>query len=616
MNNRSADSNYRTPEQVRQQGNQLAGNISRHLRQHARSPIDWYAWSEDAFTRAKVENKPIFLSIGYASCHLCSMMAFQVFEDNEVADYLNRHFVCIKVDREELPAVDSMYLRAVQLLTKQGGWPLSVFLTSAGKPFFGGMSFARTTFLEMLAKINTVYQENRDELEQEADKICERITALPEFPPEADSPTVVDTEMIEAAANQIRSNFDKKWGGFTGKQKFLVPVRWRFLLQHYQQIGLGMYKSLSEVTLEAMASGGIHDQVGGGFFHFATDRKWMIPRYEKLLSDNAQMASLFCEAGSVCQRDDFVEIGCEVLEFLLAELRDEQGGFHASLSAGTRDGEGAYYQWTLDDLTIATNADDGPVLAEVLDVGLPGNVEGTDRCVLSRRIELAPIAEELGLDLETVSGIFAKHRNNLLAYRQKRTAPTRDRKIVTAWNGLAISALVSGAVASGRERYREAAVAAADFLWREHHNEDGSLVRTSTQGKTGGVAVLRDYTFFACGLLDLYELTQESENLERALQLIDYVREEFAAENGGYFLTAAGASAVEAPLGRMIDLFDGSIPSGNATMLQALIKAGRVADRPQYLEEARNTLTQFAPLLAFTQLETAGWFTAAELLEK
>jgi len=614
MNDRLADPEYRSPEQVRQQGNQLSGMKSRHLRQHSKGPVDWYSWSDKAFTRAKATEKPIFLSIGYASNHLTSLMAFQVFEDDEVAELLNRHFVCIKVDREELPAVDSVYLRAVQLLNNHGGWPLSVFLTSDGKPFFGGTAFARTTFLEMLGKIMTVYRENRDELELESNRICERITSLPEMPPETERATRVDEDMVDAAAKQIRINFDKKWGGFAGKEKFLVPYRWRFLLKHYQRVGLGMYRSLTEVTLEAMMSGGIYDHVGGGFFHLATDRKWLIPNYEKLLADNAQMASLYFEAGTVCGRPDFHQIGCEVLDFLLDEMLAEGGAFQASLAAGTRDGEGTYYQWTIDDLTIATNADDGPVLAEVLDVGLPGNVEGTDRCMLTRRVDLKPIAEELDLNIATVSGLFEKHRNNLLAYRRKRFAPAGDRKIITAWNGLAISALVQGASATGSDRYRQAAITVADYLWAEHRNQDGSLIRCATKGQSDGVAVLRDYAFLACGLLDLFELTRDSQHLARALKLIEFTDENFAAEDGGYYLTAKGASSTEAPLGRIVDYFDVSTPSGNSAMLYALAKAGKLADRPEYLNHAQKTLDQFAPLLAFTQLETAGWFMAAEMM--
>ncbi len=613
MNDFSAEQPYRTPAQVREEGNHLRDEQSRHLRQHARGPIDWYPWGEAAFARARAENKPVFLSIGYASCHACNVMAVEVFEDDAVAELLNRNFVCVKVDREEHPGVDTVYLRAVQLMVKRGGWPLSVFLTADRKPFFGGTYVPRDTFLELAGKVSSVYGSNQHEFTEEAARLSERVTAMPELPDDAERPAALETHHIDAAANQIQLNFDKKWGGFSGAPKFPVPVRWRFLLTHHRATGRMMYRNLTEVTLEFMASGGMFDQIGGGFHHFATDRKWLIPHYEKLLYDNAQLASLYLEAGVIGDRADFREIGSRTLDFMVADLLGEEGAFHASLAAGSRDGEGAYYQWTPDEITIATNADDGPVLAALLGVGLPGNVEGTDRNVLSLRADVNRIAEEFEWNRDAVVGLLAKHRRNLIDFRAQRAAPGRDRKIVTAWNGLAVSALVLGYELTGGSRYGDTAAKVADFLWNSHRAADGTLVRCSTRGRPSGEAVLTDYALLACGLLDLHRIGAGTASLERALTLIDQADALFAAEKGGYYYTP---SSIDAPLGRLFDLFDASLPSGNAAMLHVLIKAGIATDDAGYHERARKTLAHYAPLLTHTQLETAGWFAAAELLAR
>jgi uncharacterized protein YyaL (SSP411 family) len=600
----------RSLDEIRRDGNHLRDASSLYLRQHAHNPLDWYPWCEEALARAKAEDKPIFLSIGYSSCHWCHVMEHEVFDHDDVAEFLNQHFICIKVDREERPDLDSVYMSAVQTMTGQGGWPLSVFLTSTGQPFFGGTYFPHDAFLELVQKILEVYREKREEVTAQAARLAEHVTTLPRPPREITGDKVSQpptAEMIADIAAQAPINADIKWGGFAGEQKFPTPIRWQFLLHHFRRTGDRQYANLLRQTLEAMASGGIYDHVGGGFHRYTVEKTWLIPHFEKMLYDNAQLASLYLEAGAVLERADFLAVGKDVLDFLLREMRGEEGAFYGSFDADSGGVEGSYYVWSSDDLTLATNAEDGPVLARILGVEPTGNFEG-DKSVLTRRSDLVQIAAEVERDADQVARLFLEHRQALRDYRAGREAPGLDRKIVTSWNGLTISALAHGYAATGIDSYRQAAVEAAAYLWRIHHRGEGRLFRASNAGEAAHEAILDDYALFAGGLLDLYQVTGDVETLTRALALIDYAREHFARQEGGFFLTAAGA---EAPLGRKVELFDSVIPSGNAALLQALLRAAALTGNSAYYEELTQALSAFTPLLERVGLEMACWADVA-----
>ncbi len=610
MTDRPADA-YRTPDEVRRQGNHLQDQDSLYLRQHAHNPVDWYPWGEKALARARNENRPIFLSSGYAACHWCHVMEKEVFDQDEVAEFLNRHFICIKVDREERPDLDAVFIAAVQAITGRGGWPLSVFLTPDQKPFFGGTYFPRDQFGELIRKIHQIYPEKREEIDEQAGLLAERVVALPDLVdlPAREGAPVIGADILEGAAVQATVNLDRKWAGFKGEQKFPTPVRWRFLLDYARSRGERRYAHLVEITLEAMASGGIYDHVGGGFHRYSVDRMWQIPHFEKMLYDNAQLASLYLEAGVALDREDFVVVGQGILDFLLQEMQDSGGAFAGSIDADSEGAEGRFYVWTPAEITEATDAADGPVLAELLRVGVPGNFEADrDTSVLTRRTDLQEVAAKFDRDPVDIAALFQTHRQKLLDYRARREAPRLDRKIVTAWNGLTISALAHGFAVTGDERYLQAAEKAAAFLWRVHRREDGGLYRASNEGRPVGEAILDDYALLAVGLLDLFQVTGEAEFLDRALELVDRARADFAREKGGFFQTPAGA---EAPLGRKVDYLDSVTPSGNAALLQALVRAAILTGKAEYRQDAESCLAAFGGLISKVLLEMSWWLDAA-----
>ncbi|MFO7652227.1 MAG: thioredoxin domain-containing protein [Candidatus Krumholzibacteriia bacterium] len=600
---------HRDPQTIRREGNRLRDEASLYLKQHAHNPVEWYPWGEEALEKARREDRPIFLSIGYSSCHWCHVMEQEVFEDDETAEFLNRHFVAIKVDREERPDIDSIYMHAVQIITGRGGWPLSAFLTPDQKPFFGGTYFPQRPFLDLLGKIVGVFREQREELERQGAQLAERVLALPTPAPGA-APARVDAAMIDSVAQHAELNFDRRYGGFQGQQKFPTPCRWQFLLRHHRKTGENRYAVMVGKTLEAMASGGIYDHVGGGFHRYTVDSKWIVPHFEKMLYDNAQLASLYLEAGVVLERPDFLAVARDVLDFLLGEMRSPDGGFHSSFDADAGGDEGAYHVWTPDDLTIATNPDDGPLLAELLGVAPVGNFGGP-RNVLTRRADAAQAARDFERDPEEVAGLFAKHRHNLRAYRDRRPAPARDPKIITSWNALTITALAHGSMVFGSEPFLEAARAAAEFIWTKHRRDDGRLMRASSEGRLVGSGILDDHAYLAAALLDLFQCDGDPGHLERAIELVEIVRRDFAAPDGGFYMTAQDART---PIGRSIDLFDSVMPSGNAVMLQNMVRLAALTGRGELRQEAQRHLDAFAPLLGHTQLEMAVWFDVAQKL--
>jgi len=596
----------RTPAQVRRDGNALRHETSLYLRQHAHNPLDWRPWGDEALARARTARVPIFLSIGYASCHWCHVMEREVFENDEVAAYLNAHYVCIKVDREERPDLDAVYMDAVQGMTGAGGWPLSVFLTADAQPIYGGTYFPAPQFLDLARRVREVYATRGGEVEEQAAAVAARLLAGPTFA-DAAAGAVIDAELIDTVAAGAVRQFDPDWGGFAGRVKFPVPPRWQFLLHHHRRTGDARPARLLGLTLTAMASGGIYDHIGGGFHRYATDPAWLVPHFEKMLYDNALLASLYLEAGLVLQQPLLLAVARDTLAFLVREMSGPEGGFHASFDADSGGVEGSFYAWTPADLALVAGPQDGPALAGLLGVTDAGNFEG-GASVLTRRADLAELAATHGRDEAEIAALFNEYREELRDYRDRREAPVLDTKVVTAWNGLAISALAQAHGATGEPAWRIAAERAADWLERAHRRPDGRLLRAGTDGPATGDGILEDYAFLAVGLLDLYQATGDEARLRRALELIDITRRDFADPAGGCWLTAAGA---EAPLGRKTELFDSVTPSGNSAFLQALLRAAALTGREEYREEAARTLARYAGIMEKAGLEMAWWFDAA-----
>ena len=595
--------------QIRRDGNHLVAEPSLYLQQHAHNPIDWYPWGDEALDRAKREDKPIFLSIGYSSCHWCHVMEHEVFEHDDVANFMNAHFICIKVDREERPDLDAVYMEAVQLLTGRGGWPMSVFLTPDLKPFYGGTYFPKIQFLNLTAQVEQLFRERRGDLEAQAQQLAARISESPLAG--YTEGAGVETGMITAAVDAARKSFDKTYGGFQQSQKFPTPVKWRFLLHEYRHSGDEQLGAMIVTTCEAMSRGGLYDHVGGGFHRYTVDPLWTVPHFEKMLYDNGQLAGLMLEAGVVFGRDDFTATGLDVLDFLLRDMRSDEGGIYASFDADSGGEEGSYYVWGPRDIAEVVGEADGPVLAAVLGVSRDGNFENTGKSVLTRRADLARIAKENNRTVEELAGLFEKYRPALRKAREKRTPPGLDRKIITSWNGLAIASLAQGYAVTGDRKYLEGARQAADFLLTKHRRPDGSLWRSSSAGNHSAEGILDDYAFLADGLLELYQFSGEARYLAAGRQLIDFALEHFGRSEGGFFMSRA---EVPAPLGRRVDFFDSVIPAGNSMMFVNLVRLGTLTGETKYHQRAQNDLDRMSDLLGRAGLEMAWWFDAARLI--
>ncbi len=594
----------RTPAFIREHGNHLVGQTSLYLRQHAHNPLDWYPWGEEALERARREDKPVFLSIGYSSCHWCHVMEEEVFEHDDVAKYMNAHFICIKVDREERPDLDTVYMSAVQALTGRGGWPMSVFLTPDLKPFYGGTFFPRPQFLDLTRKIVDVYRNQREDIEQQAAQLAEHIASQPATTLGGDGKLAQD--LVEAAVDDAREIYDPRHAGFAQGQKFPTPVKWRFLLHQWRRHPDPELADMITGTLEAMQGGGIMDQTGGGFHRYTVDVEWTVPHFEKMLYDNGQLAGLFLEAGVAFARPDFTATGLDVLDFLLREMRGPEGGFYASFDADSGGREGSYYIWSREEILAVAGAQDGPALADLLGVTERGNFEHSGKSVLTYRADADHIERQYGLDPRAAADLLARYRPLLRSERDKRTAPGLDTKVVTAWNALVISSLAQGYAVTGRDRYLQGAVKAADFLLARHLRPEGALWRTTDGGRPSGEGILDDYALLVSALLDVYQVSRDPERqiryLSRARELLDFARREFGRAEGGYYMNR---DQVTSPLGRPVDTFDNVTPSGQAAMHQALITTAAITGETGYLDEARDDLGRWTGLIRRAGMETA-----------
>ncbi len=598
--------NPRPTDVIRLDGNRLQTQGSVYLRQHAHNPVDWHPWDDEALALAARLDRPIFLSIGYSSCHWCHVMEKEAFDDDGIAAFLNEHFVSIKVDREERPDLDGLYMDAVQSLTGRGGWPMSAFLTPEGQPFHGGTYYPPAAFAQLIEQVARVWREHPGGLRAQAGQVAAHIAAVPDWAV-APAPTL-DAAPLLAAAARAAEIHDPEHGGFAQHQKFPVPVKWRFLLHQWQRTGDGHLRDMIEGTLAAFAGGGLRDQLGGGFHRYTVDPAWTVPHFEKMLYDNAQLALLFLEAGAALERPDLTAVARETLDFLLREMRTPGGGLCASFDADSGGHEGSYYVWTPAQLAEVAGAVDGPRLAAYLGVTAAGNFEGTGASVLTRR---SFGRGEGGADGDPEgAALLARHRDALLAARARRTPPGLDPKVVTAWNGLAIAALARGAVACDEPAFAAAASEAAEFLLAHHMRASGLPWRAGSDGRLAGDGIIDDVACLADGLLELFLATGDARWLASARELADVARRRFAHPDGGFF-QAANVHAT--PLGRGLELFDNVTPSGSAVMLQVLLKLSALTGETAYADEASAALQARAGLLERGGIDVAGWLDAAAL---
>jgi uncharacterized protein YyaL (SSP411 family) len=556
--------------------NRLDGEASPYLLQHAHNPVDWYPWGAEALERARAEDRPILLSIGYAACHWCHVMERESFEDPETAALMNEHFVSIKVDREERPDLDSIYMDAVQAMNGHGGWPLTAFLTPAGEPFYAGTYYppeprhGMPAFRQVLTGIAEAWRDRRDEVTLQGSRIVEHIARTAQVTA-GEEPLAPD--IADAATDALRRTFDARWGGFGGAPKFPQPMALEFLLRRSLR-GVPDAAEMVTITLDRMAGGGIFDQLGGGFARYSTDRAWLVPHFEKMLYDNAQLARLYTRAWLVTRTESFRRVATETLRYLLREMRQPEGGLSSSQDADSEGVEGRFFAWTWDELTSHVSEH----VAACLGASPEGNWEGTN--VLWRPFSPAAYAAEQDLDPAALEAEVETGRRRLFELREQRVHPGTDDKVVTAWNALAVEALAESGRAFGEPAFVEAAERCAAFVLEGLRDDRGRLHRSWRAGTVGPPGFADDYALMASACLTLYETTGDTTWFVEAGSLADDLLRLFHdEERGGFFQTGSDAEALVL---RPKDLYDNAVPGGNSAAAELLLRLALFTGEARY----------------------------------
>ena len=559
--------------------NRLSKEKSPYLLEHSTNPVDWWPWGKDAFAKAKNDNKPIFLSIGYSTCHWCHQLAKESFENPDTAAFINKNFIPIKVDREERPEVDAYYMGAVQAMTGGGGWPLSVFLTPDLKPFYGGTYFPPTpqygmpSFMQVLEFVSSLWREKRDEVMSNTQQVLKAIT-----PPAFEERAELGKEVLDEGYSTVVSSFDPEHGGFGGAPKFPLPGTLGFLLRYQRRTGRELALRAVLKTLDGMMAGGIRDHVGGGFHRYSTDRVWLVPHFEKMLYDNALLAKVYAEAYQITRKEEYADVVRETLRWIRREMKDGGGGFYSAQDADTVEGEGTYYTWTPEEVERAAGRAAGTVFCRLYGVTRTGNFDG--RTILHLETGSSPTADE--------REATARAREALYGARTQRPRPPTDTKVLTSWNGLAISALAFASIVLDEPEFAEDASGAARFVL-ERMSTEGRLLRRYAGGEAALQGTLEDYAFLVQGLLDLFEATSDPRWLEQAIRLTSVMLNEYEDRDGGGFYLTISAEPV-----RLKESYDGPTPSGNSVAILNLIRLSELTGNTGLRESARRTLKAFA----------------------
>jgi len=583
--------------------NRLAGETSPYLLQHQHNPVDWHPWGEEALGRAKSEDKPIFLSIGYSACHWCHVMERESFEQPELAELLNASFVSIKVDREERPDLDDIYMQATQVLSGHGGWPMSVFLTPDLEPFYAGTYFppqgrhGLPGFSEVLSRLAYAWENQREQLTEQAGKVVERMQQLvlsaehlPAIEPAAERPRL---DLVDLAADHLGRSYDRAHGGFGGAPKFPHSDDIRLLLRQHVATGDAAALGMAEHTLDAMARGGIFDQLGGGFARYSTDAEWAVPHFEKMLYDNALLVRAYLEAHQITGRDDFALVARRCCDWVLREMVDPEGGLWSTQDADSEGEEGCFFVWQRREVLEVVGREHKQLVDIYWGLGEHENFEGL-HWVLLRTKPDEQLAAELGMELPALLEAIEPLRQKLFEHREARVHPATDDKVLVSWNGLMISALARAGRVLGEPRFVEAAQAAARFCLTTMRPE-GRLLATWRQGKAHLNATLADFAYLCEGLLELFEVDGDTAWLDAAVALTDDVRARFAdSERAGFFFTSDDHEKLVA---RPRDLFDGALPSSNAVMADVLVRLGEFTANSDYSADADRLFAMIEPLV-------------------
>ena len=567
--------------------NRLINEKSPYLLQHAYNPVDWLPWGAEAFNKAEREDKPIFLSIGYSTCHWCHVMEKESFEDQEVAEVMNRVFVSIKVDREERPDIDHIYMTVCQMITGGGGWPLNIVMTSDKKPFFAGTYFpkfsqhGRIGLLDLAARIEQLWCDKRSELYESTDKI---MSALRNSSGDSHGQEL-DLRVLEKAFEQFSERFDSQHGGFGAAPKFPTPHNLLFLLRYWKRSGNEMALQMATKTLDKMRLGGIFDHVGFGFHRYSTDSQWLTPHFEKMLYDQAMLALTYTEAYQATRKKDYRKTVEEIFEYVLRDLTSSEGGFYSAEDADSEGEEGKFYLWTSAQIHEALPDNEANFVEKVFNVFRLGNFKDeatqtlTGANILHLKQSLDILSEQFDLTPEEAERIWASARSKLFELREKRIRPHKDDKILTDWNGLMISALSRASRVLGNQDYINAAKRSADFILHNLRDSKGRLLRRYRMGESGLSAHIDDYSFFIGGLLELYEATFETKYLKAAIELnSDFVNRFWDKRSGGFFFTAVDGEEL---LARQKEIYDGATPSGNSVAAMNLLKLSRLTGAPE-----------------------------------
>ena len=580
--------------------NRLINEKSPYLLQHANNPVDWYPWGEEAFEKARKENKPIFLSIGYSTCHWCHVMERESFEDPEVANLMNEVFVSIKVDREERPDIDSIYMTVCQMMTGSGGWPLTIIMTPDKKPFFAGTyfpkdsRFGRIGMTQLVPRIKEIWTTKRDEIVNSANKIT---SALQQATKETHGEKL-DESTFRVAYNQLAERFDTVHGGFGRAPKFPTPHNLLFLLRYWKRAGNEEALEIVEKTLQAMRLGGIYDHVGFGFHRYSTDAEWFLPHFEKMLYDQALLAMAYIEAYQATGNEEYEETAREIFTYVLRDMTSPQGGFYSAEDADSEGEEGKFYLWKEEEIRNVLGKEEADLIRDVFNVEKGGNFseEATGRGaggnILHLKKSIPAIASQLKISEQELEKRLDAAREKLFSFREKRIHPYKDDKILTDWNGLMITALAKGGQVFNELKYAEAAKRAADFILKNLRKPDGRLLHRYRDGQAAVQAHVDDYAFLIWGLLELYETSFDINYLKTAIDLNrDLITHFWDDISGGFYFTADDGENL---LLRNKEIYDGAIPSGNSVSMLNLLRLDRITANSDFEEKAEKIGSAFS----------------------
>jgi uncharacterized protein YyaL (SSP411 family) len=579
--------------------NRLAREKSPYLLQHQFNPVDWYAWKPEAFDKARRENRPVFLSIGYSTCHWCHVMERESFENEEVAAFLNEHFVSIKVDREERPDVDRIYMTFVQATTGQGGWPLNVFLTPDLKPFFGGTYFppggqpGRPGFLSLLKQISSLWAERREDLVNSATEIHARLEQVSTTNAQSAS-LALNADVLRQAASLFKNGYDPRHGGFGGAPKFPQPSQPGFLLRYAKRFKDAEAQEMVLNTCDHMAAGGIHDQLGGGFARYSVDAEWLVPHFEKMLYDNAQLIQLYLDAYLISHDARHAEVARDILTYVLRDMTHPDGGFYSAEDADSEGHEGKFYCWTREELSKLLSPEEFNVAVKYFGITEKGNfVDHSHPHPLANQNVLSIVQPKL---TQADKPLLVSAKQKMFAARSKRVRPHLDDKILASWNGLILGAMARAYAVLGDDQYLAAAQKNLAFIQAKLWDANSkTLYHRWRDGQRDEVQLLESYAFLLSGVLDLYEATLATKHLEFALDLADSMLVRFYdSENGGFWQSTAGAKDL---ILRIKEDYDGAEPSGNSVAIMSLLRLGRIAERKEFVAAAERSLRLFGQRL-------------------